>query len=357
LLPGFDFDKDGLTMTHIERSESSYEQISEPQPFSAEDISPIAECDPLGETLPTTELLASFLPGSEPFPETLLTYGTTPLESITVFDVAHVPHVTSTEDPTVADVPKRLPEPSLHLSRKAKATPEERVPLLSSTDRYLSEVRQIARLSPEEQDELSAQARNGSQQAKHTLIADCLWYVVYIARRYQVYVEHDDLLDLISVGNLAMTEKIDQALERATGHVTAYLCGVARRTISNYCLFRSRLIPVMRNAFPLDQAPQTESLDALNTYDDDNADLPIQVSTPEHTDPQELYLDKEAVIQALSQLTKKQQEIVALRHGLHDGSARLLVDIAIELGLSFATVQDRYKRAMQRLRKAFRVSA
>jgi RNA polymerase sporulation-specific sigma factor len=324
----------------MERSEyvPSYEQIREP--FSAED--PIAECDPLGETLPTTEPLASFGPLPLPFPETELAHGTTPLESIT--DAAHVAHCT--EDPTDG------PEPSLHLSRIRRATPS--VPLLSSTDRYLSEVRQIVRLSPEEQDVLEAEARNGSQEAKHRLLTDCLWYVAYIARRYQVYAEHDELLDLINVGNLAMIEKIDNALARARGPVTAYLCGVARRSISNYCLSRSRLIPVPRS---ISDAPQTESLDVLRSYDDDNTDLPLQITTPAQTNQEEPYRDKEAVAQALSKLTREQQEIVALRHGLHDGHTRLLVDIAIELGLSVACVQGRYQRAIQQLRKAFRVSA
>lgn len=246
-----------------------------------------------------------------------------------------------------AVLPQSMP-PRLRRSReKTTEVSLEEVPLLNSYEQYMSELRRVKRLKAEAEESVVARAKTGDQEAKNALIENCLGYVSYIARRYHVYVEHDDLLDIVQVGNLAITEKVDKALDKAEGSVGAYLCGVAKQSIRKYCLYRSRLMPVKDHNFPLEDAPTVESLEALT--DKEASDNPVQIAATE-SDPLQMYLEKEGVEESLATLTTEQREVVEMRHGLTGERRMMLVDIARMLGLPITNVQSRYQRAIEHLR-------
>ena len=217
----------------------------------------------------------------------------------------------------------------------------EDVPLLNSKDQYISELWKVQRLEPVEEDRVVAQARNGDQQAKHTLVESCLGYVLYMARVYSVYVEHDDLLDIVQVGNLAITEKVDQALEKAES-VGAYLCGVAKQSIMQYCLYHSRLMPVKDHKLPISEFPQATSLEAFR---EQNRDILSQQST--ETDQEQ----RKRLREALSQLTDKQREVIELRYGFGDTRLQRIRAIAELLGEHPKAITALYFRACKRLRE------
>ena len=83
---------------------------------------------------------------------------------------------------------------------------------MSSVEQYRSEVLRLPRLTRSEESELVCRARNGDTQAKEALIQSCLGYVASVAYRYVCYMQHDDYLDLVSVGNLAIVECFEKAL-------------------------------------------------------------------------------------------------------------------------------------------------
>jgi RNA polymerase sigma factor (sigma-70 family) len=222
----------------------------------------------------------------------------------------------------------------------------EEVPLLSSRDQYISELWRLKRLSPEEEDQFVAQARAGSHVAKNALIESCLGYVLYMARQYAVYLEHDDLLDIVEVGNLAIAEKIDQALKIATGSVNAYLCGVARRSISRYCLYHSRLIPIKHHGTALEAFPQVESLDE----GDEIAAKEWQARLTE-TDPELA----QVVRDALEGLTAKQRKVVEMRYGLNaDTGALHLQHIAEHLHARYESIKKLHYGGIKKLREKMR---
>ena len=83
--------------------------------------------------------------------------------------------------------------------------------ILTNAQQYRYELSLLLRLTPEEERALRDQAREGDEQARDRLIENCLSYVAYIASRYKRYVHHDDYLDLVGVGNLAIVEHIEKA--------------------------------------------------------------------------------------------------------------------------------------------------
>jgi RNA polymerase sigma factor (sigma-70 family) len=240
------------------------------------------------------------------------------------------------------------PEEAPRREKSAEVSLEE-VPLLGGQDQYISELWKIQRLSSEEEDLFAERARTGDQEAKKALIENCLVYILHMARVYSVYVEHDDLLDIVAVGNLAVTEKVDQALEKAAGSVGAYLCGVAKRSISNYCLYRSKLIPIS-HATPIEEIPLVTSLDTLRT---DGEGLPFDIPeteqyTPNVTNPELLRIVREA----LDNLTNKQREIVEMRYGFNTDTGDLrLPQVADHLAMKPDTAIRCHRRAIIRLQQ------
>ena len=116
--------------------------------------------------------------------------------------------------------------------------------VLSSVEQYRSEVLRLPRLTRSEESELVNRARNGDTQAKEALIQSCLGYVACVAYRYVCYLQHDDYLDLVSVGNLAIVECFEKAL--TIDNPVAYLLGVAKLAVKAYCCKHSGLITHQR---------------------------------------------------------------------------------------------------------------
>ncbi len=117
----------------------------------------------------------------------------------------------------------------------------EEVPLLSSTRQYRKEIAFLPRLTKEEEALIVEQARKGCPTARQQLIESCLLYTFVVAHRYTVYLPHDEILDLVQIGNLMTVELLDRAL-RESAHPPAYVRGVIRREIQQYCFYKSTLI-------------------------------------------------------------------------------------------------------------------
>jgi RNA polymerase sigma factor (sigma-70 family) len=161
--------------------------------------------------------------------------------------------------------------------------------------------------------------------------------------------EYNDLLELIAVGNLAVVEKFDQALMKVRERVTAYLCGVARWTIRNYCLFHSRLIHIPNHEVSLlESAPRIESLDVLFECGDDCDGMQIQAAEQEAPAPNERM--NQMLYKALDELTAKEREVVERRYGLH-GAPASLADVGRQLLIAPSIVYGRHALAIKHLRK------
>ena len=117
--------------------------------------------------------------------------------------------------------------------------------VLTSLQQYRSEVLRIPRLSVSEERELERRARLGYPQARKLLIEAGLRYVAGVAWRYLCYVPQDDYLELVSVGNMAVVEGMEKALNARKP--SAYLRALARGAIRRYCLSRSRLVSRQRS--------------------------------------------------------------------------------------------------------------
>jgi DNA-directed RNA polymerase sigma subunit (sigma70/sigma32) len=217
--------------------------------------------------------------------------------------------------------------------------------MLSSVEQYHSEVVSLPRLTRSQECELVRRARLGDRQAKDELIQSCLRYVTFIASRYTCYVQHDDYLDLVSIGNMAIVECFEKALTVA--NPVAYLHGAVKIAVRAYCYKHSHLITKQRGK-PL---VWVDSLDAPRgdsqaCYADFLA-APTQQPEGKPTDFSRLY-------QAISTLTPKQRFVIMRYFGLDGDAPESIAAISRRLSTANPKVtvaRNRYNMAIRNLRR------
>lgn len=225
--------------------------------------------------------------------------------------------------------------------------------ILTSTQQYHCELSFLPRFTQEEERELRDRARAGDEQARSSLIENCLRYVAYISARYKRFVHHDDYLDLVGVGNLAVVEYAEKAL--AMDSPCAYLFTVAKYAIINYCMTHASLITKSRDYDAPD--PYTGSLDTP-IYQDSNTTLLDLLATPEPTRAERDYT---GLYEALDTLPERYRNVLIRHYGLCGHQAESLYEMSRAMSenpgpKSCAAYLIEY-RALARLRQRLETTA
>lgn len=197
--------------------------------------------------------------------------------------------------------------------------------ILTNVQQYRYELSLLPRLTQEEERVLTDQAREGDKQARDRLIEGCLRYITFIAARYKRYVHHDDYLDLVSVGNLAVVENVEKAL--TMDNPQAYLCVTAKLAIIEYCMTRASLITKSRYSNASD--PSVSSLDAP-VYQDSDISMLDLIAAPE-AEPERKERDYTQLHKAISTLPEKYREVLTRHYGLYGRPAESLYGMSREM--------------------------
>lgn len=255
---------------------------------------------------------------------------------------------------------------------------------------YLSEIRAIPRLTPEEERELARRCASGDEDAIRQMVNANLRLVTSVAREYAG--RGVPLLDLIqegSIGLLAAARKFDYTLDyRFSTYATKWIRqGVTRCLLNNAGLIRvpvntaekMRKVDAVRSQLrqELEQEPtaeqiaaQTElplekvqellrlnpevcSLDVPTDADEKNT-LGDILEDMEALQPQEALVRQEleeALRKLLSTLTERQQMVLRLHFGLEDGTDHSLEEIGRMLGISKERARQIERRAIERLQE------
>ncbi len=223
--------------------------------------------------------------------------------------------------------------------------------VLTSVEQYRSDVSQFPRLTRSQEAALVCRARQGDKQAKDELVHICLRYVSLVASRYTCYVQHEEYLDLVSVGNLAIVECLEKAL--TAENPVAYLYGVAKLAIRSYCYKHSQLITQVRGK----QFVWVDSLEA--PIGNSQQCLADQLVAPAQ-EAQQQPADFTALYEAISTLTPKQREVVLRHFGLDGDAPESIVVLSRRLSTANANgmlARNRYNLAIRSLRRKLLQSA
>lgn len=195
-------------------------------------------------------------------------------------------------------------------------------------------------LSNAEEQQLLAQAADGSEAAKQRLIERNLRLVVYIARRFEntgINIE-----DLISIGTIGLIKAVSTF--RADRNIK--LATYSSRCIENEILMHIRKIAGQKTEVSLDEPINTD-------WDGNELLLSDVLGTDGDTvmRPMEEDVEQQLLREALSRLPERDRYIVCLRFGLGGRPEKTQKEVADLIGISQSYISRLEKRIMQRLRR------
>lgn len=269
-------------------------------------------------------------------------------------------------------------------------SPADTATLDDDIHQYLNEIRNIPRLTPEEERTLAKRCAEGDEDAIRQMVNANLRLVVYIAKEYAG--RGVSLMDLIqegSIGLLAAARKFDYTKDfRFSTYATKWIRqGVTRCLMNNAGIIRVplhtgekiRKLQAVRNVMKqetgeepsvedlakkmslstakveelLSLSPDVCSLDML-TGDSDTSTLGSLMEDIDAVQPQEELVRQElekTMQEMLSSLTDRQQQILRLHFGLEDGVEHSLEEIGKMLGISKERTRQIERQAMDKLQK------
>ena len=194
-------------------------------------------------------------------------------------------------------------------------------------------------LDEETENKLLLEVKEGSIEARNTLIVHNLRLVVFIAKKFES--TKINIEDLISIGSMGLikgvqTFKMDKNIKLAT---------YASRCIENEILMYLRKTHRMR---------QEISLDEVLSIDNEGNEMMLAdvLGDPNPSVLAEMTLDEDVrnLYTAVNKLNKREKEIIIMRFGLYGETAMTQKEVADTLGISQSYISRLEKRIIDKMR-------
>ena len=265
-----------------------------------------------------------------------------------------------------------------------------------SLDKYLQEIGKVDLLTPDEEVTLAQRIREGDQQALERLTKANLRFVVSVAKQYQN--QGLSLGDLINEGNLGLIKAAQRFDETRGFKFISYAVWWIRQSILQALAEQSRIVRLPLNSVgslnkisktfsdleqKFEREPSPEelaevldisanevvdtlkisgrhvSMDAPFVQGEENSLLDVLENDMEEKPDQGLINDslRKEVARALSTLTQRESDVIALYFGLNGEHPMTLEEIGEKFNLTRERVRQIKEKAIRRLRHTSRSKA
>jgi RNA polymerase primary sigma factor len=255
---------------------------------------------------------------------------------------------------------------------------------------YLREIGQVKLLTPQEEIALAEQIQRGDKDAREQMIKANLRLVVKIARDYEGL--GLPLLDLISEGNIGLMKGVERFLPTKGAKLSTYVAWWIKQAIKRALANQSKTIrlpihvthkvaDIRRSAMKLRETLDREATDeeladdleisprrvrqyreasrALLCLDspisaDDATPLSETVPDENAAAPFDELLkgnDNNLLHEALATLDARENQILAMRFGLDDGTQKTLEEVAEHFGITRERIRQIQEQALEKMRK------
>ena len=195
-------------------------------------------------------------------------------------------------------------------------------------------------LKEQEEASVIAALESGSEEAKATLIEHNLRLVVYISKKFSN--TGLDIEDLISVGAIGLIKAVNSYDPTKLIKLATY----ASRCIENEILMHLRKMSKVKNEVSISEPIKLDwegnslsLMDILNNEDD----------CP--TTSLETQVEKQILLNCITTLNKREQQIVKLRFGLFNTEEKTQKEVADMLGISQSYISRLEKKIIEKLKK------
>lgn len=262
-----------------------------------------------------------------------------------------------------------------------------------SIQMYLREIGKVPLLTPDEEIQLAKRKEKGDAEAKRRLIEANLRLVVSIAKKFTG--KSLSLLDLIQEGNIGMFRAVEKFDYRKGYKFSTYATWWIRQAITRALADQSRTIripvhmvetinrfqqverqliqdlgreplpeeiaaemgePVEKIHHIIKISQETISLETSVGEDDEDSTLgdfieDIKTVSPDRVAAMQLLRDH--VKSIVQELTPREQKILEMRFGLHDGVSHTLEEVGQEFGVTRERIRQIEAKALERIQQHF----
>lgn len=198
-------------------------------------------------------------------------------------------------------------------------------------------------LSMQEEKECLRQMKDGSLEAKHTLIERNMRLVAHVAKKYQNVEE--DMEDMISIGTIGLIKAISTYDDTRGSRLATY----AARCIDNEMLMYLRSKRKSAREVSLYEPIGTDKEgNQINLFDIMENDEPDVIEQMEYGKNVKRLYELLPLV-----LTEREQEILCKRYGLKGENPLTQREIAKQLKISRSYVSRIEKKAIGKLQKSF----
>jgi RNA polymerase primary sigma factor len=262
---------------------------------------------------------------------------------------------------------------------------------LTAFSQYLREVKWIAPLAAEEEQQLLQRLTNGVdvQRTRDRLVEGCQEIVIGLAKRFARNCQHIEFMDFVQEGNVGLLqalEKYDHRRNEASFKTLAFAWIRGHMLIAYWRDERAIGIPfnkvrgirqmngvTVRLLALLGHEPtvaeiaremgvkerevhelialQEQPMVSLQMRQEENKELPLEDMLEDPTASAFLETSLSSVANVLDTLPERERSVIELRYGLTDGCAYTQQEVARLLGIGLSVVQKLDRRAKMRLRE------